>query len=208
MNNYICKPASSVEIINKVKDSKFIANIACVDSKKSAEIFVKKISKKYHDATHNVVAYKIGSGDEAIKYANDDGEPARSSGPPILQAIEGRDISNIVIVVSRYFGGTKLGIGGLIRAYGDTAKMVMEKAGKKKSVLYFKIMASGNYDQIGIIMAQIESYNGKILSTVYNSNGGKITFIINPEIFIKLKESLIEDTGNKVKFTKISQSYY
>jgi len=69
-------------------------------------------------------------------------------------------------------------------------------------------MASGNYDQIGIIMAQIESYNGKILSTVYNSNGGKITFIINPEIFIKLKESLIEDTGNKVKFTKISQSYY
>ncbi|MFW6279104.1 MAG: IMPACT family protein [Bacillota bacterium] len=196
-----------LEIKNRVKDSKFLANTVSVVTVEEAQNFVEKIRKKYYDASHNVSAFKIGTGDQARKYHDDDGEPAGSSGPPVLQAIEGENLTNTVIVVTRYFGGTKLGIGGLIRAYGDTARMVIQKAGIRELQPVYKLMVEGDYDVLGTILGQIESVGGHIKDTEYNNKGAEVYFFLYPEKYDLLKEKLIEKTGAGVDIHKIELLY-
>lgn len=207
MPEILYTPARSIEVINKVKDSKFYGSISSVDNKEEVNNFINKIKEKYNDATHNVTAYKLGSGDRALKYSDDDGEPAGSSGPPVLKAIEGEGITNTVIVVTRYFGGTKLGIGGLIRAYGNTARMAIGEAKKKKLILMYKLKVTGSYNVLGTILGQVEAMKGKILSTEYDNEGGQIVFLLKPEYYTSLKEELIELTGNKVDIQKLEEFY-
>lgn len=207
MKGILYTPQRSIQVINKVKDSKFYGSISRADSEEEVKEFIGRIRGKYHDATHNVSAYKLGSGDRALKYADDDGEPAGSSGPPVLQAIEGEGLTNTVIVVTRYFGGTKLGIGGLIRAYGDTARLAIKVAGRKKLELYYKLSISGTYEQIGTILGQIEACHGEILSTDYHNEGGEVITLLNPGNYKTLRERLIERTGNRVEIKKIAELY-
>lgn len=207
VEEYFYTAASRIEVINKVKDSKFFASIAPINNEEDANDFVSNIKNKYHDASHNVSAYKLGTGDQAIKYSNDDGEPAGSSGPPVLQAIEGEGLSNTVIVVTRYFGGTKLGIGGLIRAYGNSAKLAIKEAGIKKLELFDKLIISGTYQLIGTILGQIEAVGGQILSTDYKNDGGDINVLIRPVNYQTLEKKLIEHTGNKVDIRVVERVY-
>lgn len=200
-------PAESRQIINKVKDSKFFGSISRANNEIEVKNFVDKIKNKYNDATHNVTAYKLGSGSQALKYADDDGEPAGSSGPPVLKAIEGEGLTNTVIVVTRYFGGTKLGIGGLIRAYGNTARMVINEAQKETLYLHKKYRLTGNYDIIGTILGQVEAYKGDIIKTEYTNSGGKVTIVIKYDKVEVLKEMLVEKTGNKVDIEDIDTIY-
>lgn len=207
MPDYILTPERETEIINKVKDSKFYGNIKSVRNKEEVKKFLKKIKNKYNDASHNVSAYILKNDNSSLKYSDDDGEPAGSSGPPVLEVIEGRNLTNTVIVVTRYFGGTKLGIGGLIRAYGNTARKVIKKAAIKKLNLVYKLSIKGKYNVIGEIMGQIESFHGKILSTNYDNQGGTVYSLIRPKYFEKLKNILIENTGNKVEIEIIKEFY-
>ena len=207
MPKSILIPDKQVEVYHKVKDSKFYGNIKALDNRNDVEQFITDIKEKYSDATHNVSAYKLKTNDNAITYSDDDGEPAGSSGSPVLQAIEGKQLTNTVIVITRYFGGTKLGIGGLIRAYGNTARLAIKKAGIKKLNLIYKIKAEGNYNLIGSIMGQIKSFSGKILDTDYNNTGGKITFLLKPKYYKKLKETLVEITSDNIEIDKINQLY-
>ncbi len=201
-------PKQEIEIRHKVKDSKFYGNICSASNRKEAEKKIDKVKSVYHDASHNVYAYVIGSGDQAIKYADDAGEPAGSSGPPILQAIQGANLFNTVIIISRYFGGTKLGIGGLIRAYGDTARLVIEKAGIKELNLYFKIMIGTDYNFIGTVLGQLEAFQVKILKTDYHNEGCRITGIIMPEKYKILDEVLQEKTANKYQIKLLEKLYF
>ena len=116
----------SAEVV--VKGSKFIANAFPIDKKEEAEKYIDAISSKFKDATHNCFAYKIGNGDRAVFRFSDDGEPSGTAGRPILQAIETKDLTNVALVVTRYFGGTKLGTGGLIRAYNSAALEALNNA--------------------------------------------------------------------------------
>ena len=158
----VLTPNKKMQIINKVKDSKFYGSISNVSTRDEAENFIEEIKNKFSDATHNVSAFRIGIGDEALEYSDDDGEPAGSSGPPVLEAIKGENLTNAVIVITRYFGGTKLGIGGLIRAYGNTARIAINKSGKKRLLLYYKVTIKGDYNLVGTIMAQVESFSNNI----------------------------------------------
>lgn len=203
----ILTPDKKIQIINKVKDSKFYGSISNVSTRKEAENFIEKIKNKFSDATHNVNAFRIGLGDEAVEYADDDGEPSGSSGPPILEAIKGEDLTNTVIVVTRYFGGTKLGIGGLIRAYGNTARIAINQSGKKRLELYYKILIEGKYDLIGTIMGQAESFARDILNTEYDENGIKVSILINPNLYNEFKDLLIEKTSNQVKVKNVGHQY-
>lgn len=207
MNDILYTPANSVQILNKVKDSKFYGSIARVDNEEDVKEFVVRIKNMYSDATHNVSAYLLGVGDQAFKYTDDDGEPAGSSGPPVLQAIEGENLTNTVIVVTRYFGGTKLGIGGLIRAYGNTARLVIKEAGVRKLELYQEIHIKGNYDNIGIILGQIEAAGGSIKGTEYGNQGVVVSIKIKPEKWDLLKGNLIEKTGNRIEFKIVDNIY-
>ena len=105
---------NEAEIVEK--KSRFIANIAMVNSEEEALEFIDKIKKKYYDARHNCYAYIIGE-DGNKKKCSDDGEPQRSAGMPMMEVLENQGYFDIVAVVTRYFGGTLLGVGGLIRAY-------------------------------------------------------------------------------------------
>lgn len=117
--------ASAEQIIEK---SRFITYVSPAETKEEAELFIASIKKKHKDATHNVPAMVLGD-KQQIQWASDDGEPQGTSGAPMVQMLVAQGITNIVVVVTRYFGGIKLGTGGLVRAYTSSAKLGLEAAG-------------------------------------------------------------------------------
>jgi uncharacterized YigZ family protein len=121
MTHYLV-PAKTIRIENVVVNSRFIATVGRADTVNDAKAFIHAVRDDMPDAAHHVHAFKVGYGSSITEGMTDDGEPSGTSGPPILAVLRGADIGNIVIVVTRYFGGTKLGTGGLVRAYGGAAK--------------------------------------------------------------------------------------
>lgn len=121
----IRKEACETQIIEK---SKFIAHAKPVETREEADKFIGEIKSRYKDATHNVPAMILGEKCQ-IQWASDDGEPQGTSGAPMVQMLVGEGLTNLVVVVTRYFGGIKLGTGGLVRAYTSSAKLAVEAAG-------------------------------------------------------------------------------
>lgn len=121
----VAKEAEAEQIIEK---SKFIAHIRSVDSREEAEAYIDDIRARFRDATHNVPAMVIGEKSQ-IQWASDDGEPQGTSGAPVVQMLVSEGLTNVVMVITRYFGGIKLGPGGLVRAYTGTAKLALDNAG-------------------------------------------------------------------------------
>ena len=119
------KQAVAVQVIDK---SRFIAHVFPVESREEADAFLAEIREKYKDATHNVPAMVIGDKSQ-IQWASDDGEPQGTSGAPMVQMMVKEGLTNLIVVVTRYFGGIKLGTGGLVRAYTSSAKLGLEAAG-------------------------------------------------------------------------------
>lgn len=121
----VSKRASAEQVIER---SRFIAHISPVETREEADAFIDEIKNTYRDATHNVPAMVIGEGQQ-IQWASDDGEPQGTSGAPMVQLLVSEGLTNVVIVVTRYFGGTKLGTGGLVRAYSSSARLAIDEAG-------------------------------------------------------------------------------
>ncbi len=115
-------PASAEYEISR---SRFIASAAAAFSVEEARAFVASIRRKYPDATHNVPAFVIGEGNSVSSGCSDDGEPSGTAGRPVLSVLSASEFTNVVVVVTRYFGGIKLGAGGLVRAYSESAKRVL-----------------------------------------------------------------------------------
>ena len=122
--NTVKKEAEASQIIER---SKFIAHVRPVETREEAEAFISRIRSEYKDASHNVPAMVIGDKLQ-IQWGSDDGEPQGTSGAPIVQMLVKEGITNVVVVVTRYFGGIKLGTGGLVRAYTGSAKLGLEAA--------------------------------------------------------------------------------
>ena len=110
------------------KKSKFIANVFYVKNVEEAENFIKNIRKKYYDARHNPFAYCVSENGDIITKVNDDGEPSKTAGAPILNVITGKELTNILIIVTRYFGGILLGTGGLVKAYTNASLEALRNA--------------------------------------------------------------------------------
>lgn len=119
-------PGGYAEAEITVVNSKFIAACSPVTSTEEAKEFHQSIRAAHPGASHHVPAYLIGHGNSTLSYCNDDGEPGGSSGRPILSVLQGSGFGDIAVVVTRYFGGTRLGIGGLVRAYSEAAKNVLD----------------------------------------------------------------------------------
>ena len=118
MNNFMSiKKNVETEII--VKKSKFICNLIRVESQKEAEESIKKIKKKYYDARHNCVSYRVIEDEQIVEKSSDDGEPSGTAGGPMLNILQKNNLCNVLVIVTRYFGGILLGTGGLVRAYSD-----------------------------------------------------------------------------------------
>ncbi len=168
MPEYYQTVAQAVRVKLPVGQCRFFSSVKEVSTEAEAKVFVEEVSKEFADATHNAWAYKLGFGDQAICRSSDDGEPANTAGPPTLQAIEGAELTNVVVVGTRYFGGVKLGVGGLIRAYRDCAHAGLQEAGVRQEIIMMQVQVRRlDYSQLGDILREIESCRGSIDSIDY-----------------------------------------
>ncbi|WP_297064976.1 YigZ family protein [Thermococcus sp.] len=150
-----------------VKKSVFIGYASPAKTEEEARKFIAKIKNHHGDATHNVSAYIINDGRNfAVRY-DDDGEPKGSSGKPILNVIQNRGLSNVVVVVTRYFGGMKLGYGGLVKAYSDAASRAIDKAGIVDVYETERFEATFPYNLFHAVKKTVEDAGGRIIWEEY-----------------------------------------
>ena len=151
------------------KKSRFIGYAVPVSSEDEAYAFVEKIRKQHYDARHNCYAFAIGSENTLLRFS-DDGEPQGTAGKPILEVITGNAVVNICIVVTRYFGGTLLGTGGLVRAYTEAAKLALSDAGIHKMQLMKLVKITTNYNDSGKVQYLLSNSDALIDSTDYTAD--------------------------------------
>ena len=150
-----------------VKNSRFIGLAKCVTSKDEMDGFLRYAMREYPRATHYCYAYSIGLGEEKTEYCTDAGEPNNSAGPPILSAIRRSGLENVGCIVVRYFGGVKLGVGGLIRAYGRCARECLSKAEVETRVLYRTLRIRSPYDKISPVINLVKNLGGEVRGMEY-----------------------------------------
>ena len=196
------------------KKSRFIANIAAVSSEEEAIEFIEKIKKKYYDARHNCYAYIIGDkGDK--KKCSDDGEPQRSAGMPMMEVLENQGYFDIVAVVTRYFGGTLLGVGGLIRAYQGAVIAGLNASVSGEIHEGFRAKYRFGYDFYGKIKYIAESENIVIEDTLFDETV-TISLIFNDSESERLQKKLVEETNanierlllEKIKYITVDNKWY
>lgn len=136
--------------IEKVKASRFLADAIPVQDELAIEAALRRVRKEFHDARHHCWAWRLGPRGARFR-SSDDGEPGGSAGKPILQQIEVRDLSDVLVVVTRWFGGTKLGVGGLVRAYGAAAAAVLDRAPRREVVLTRRIEIAFPYECTAVV---------------------------------------------------------
>ncbi len=194
---------AEAEIIEK--KSRFIATVRPVKTEEEARLFIDEMKKKYWNATHNVSAYQIGERNE-IQRCSDDGEPQGTAGKPVLDVLAGEDIKNTAIVVTRYFGGTLLGTGGLVRAYGKSAKEGILSAGIAEMILYRKFSIVTDYPTSGKIQYEVLQDGHIIHDTVYTEN---VEFIVLTEIDFaeSFYNKMIDISNGKAEISSISDIY-
>ncbi|QHA37919.1 YigZ family protein [Rossellomorea marisflavi] len=151
---YTVKGPGENEIV--IERSRFIAHVARAETEEDAQAFIADIKKKHWDATHNCSAYMIGE-NNLIQKANDDGEPSGTAGVPMLEVLKKRDLKDTVVVVTRYFGGIKLGAGGLIRAYGKSTSEGLNATGVVERKLMRIMKTKIDYTWLGKVENEIRS---------------------------------------------------
>lgn len=164
------------------KRSKFVCYAKHVESKEEAEGYITSIKSKHWDAKHNVFAYRVK--DENISKSSDDGEPSGSAGMPVLFILQEMGLQDVVVVISRYFGGVLLGIGGLKRAYSLGAKLAVEACGICEMVSCIVLSLKISYYIFGKVKNLIQEFGAKISSCTYTNN-------VEAEIYIN--ENKFED---------------
>ena len=179
-----------------IKNSIFIAYAIPVENEEEAKSFVSAIKEKHNDANHNVSAYLINRDNVlAMKY-DDDGEPAGSSGKPVFKVLEMKELSNVAVVVTRYFGGIKLGFGGLARAYRETAIEAIENAGITEVTEKSVVVIESDYSDMDTVSRLAEQF-GSILKTEY-TEVVSFTVEVDSEAKDGFQEKLINVTRNRV----------
>src|SRR5690625_4940686 len=164
---YTVKQKGAHEI--HIQKSRFIGYTERVTSEEEAQSFIQTIKKKHYDATHNCSAYIIGEQDQ-IQKANDDGEPSGTAGIPMLEVLKKLFLKNTVIVVTRYFGGIKLGAGGLIRAYGSTTSQTIKSIGIVQRQLVKGISIKTDYTMLGKLENEIRNSDHILESIDYQEH--------------------------------------
>jgi uncharacterized YigZ family protein len=156
-------PAQETRVEIRVVNSRFIATLAPVFDTAEAKAFIARIKAEFSDASHNVPAYIIGHGPSVTAHCNDDGEPSGTAGRPALAVLQGSGLGDAAVVVTRYFGGTKLGKGGLVRAYGDAVRAVLENTPLAEKISTHLVMIAMPYPYYERIKLLVEAHHGIIL---------------------------------------------
>ena len=184
----------SAEIIEK--KSKFIANLIHVESIEEAENSIKEIKKRYHDAKHNCIAYRVIEDGKIVERSSDDGEPSGTAGAPMLNLLQKNNLCNVLVIVTRYFGGILLGTGGLVRAYSDVTQSVIERTTKIFKVCGVEFNVKIDYANLDIFKYYCKNNEINIIKIDYGED-------INLKIEMEKnrKDILIEEIKEKMQNT-------
>lgn len=200
---YTVKQAGSHEIV--IQKSRFIGYVQRVNSEDEAQAFIQEIKKKHYDATHNCSAYIIGDRDQ-IQKANDDGEPSGTAGIPMLEVLKRMSLKNTAVVVTRYFGGIKLGAGGLIRAYSTTTSETIKKIGIVKGQLMQGFSITINYPLLGKLENALHASPYIVDHINYLENVELIVYVQIDEVE-KFKKEMINLTNGQIDIKEMEQKY-
>lgn len=203
-NNYksVHKEGRDEIIINK---SRFIGTSCPVESEEEALEFIDRIKNEFKDATHNVYAYVIGQNLNVQRFS-DDGEPSGTAGMPILNVIKQEDLTNIAIVVTRYFGGVLLGAGGLVRAYTKGAKISLDSGKIVDKTLFYDVSFKVDYTLLGKLENELLKNNFIVVDKVYEDQV-EFKLIVKSEEIDEIKDFISEITSGKSEIT-IGQAAY
>ena len=188
-----------------IEKSVFIGYAKPIKSEEEALEFINEIKKKHKDATHNVWAYTVGKNMNIQRYS-DDGEPQGTAGIPTLEVIKKEDLRDVAVVVTRYFGGTKLGAGGLVRAYTKGAKLGLEAGKIIYKVMYQEVKAKIDYTQLGKVQNELMNLGYFIKDTVYEDNV-EIVVYSRLEDVEKLSAKMIDITSGTGKII-LGEEFY
>jgi uncharacterized YigZ family protein len=194
---------SEHEII--IQKSRFIAHIKRAENEGEAQEFIQTLKKKYWDANHNCSAYLIGENDQ-IQKANDDGEPSGTAGVPILEVLKKKKLKDTVVVITRYFGGIKLGAGGLIRAYGKATSEGLETAGIVERRLVQVIHVKIDYTWLGKVEKELRE-SDYIIKEIHYLDIVEVEVYVNEDLVSVFVDWLTELTNGQADLKKGETDY-
>ncbi|WP_337051473.1 IMPACT family protein [Proteus terrae] len=185
-------PAETVEFSEEIKKSRFITFIAHTEGIDAAKAYIQSIKEQFPDARHHCWAFVAGRPDDSQQLGfSDDGEPTGTAGKPILAPLLGSGMGEVTAVVVRYFGGIKLGTGGLVRAYGSGVQQALKLLPTKTKVPQLRFSIACEYSLVSLLEQVVEQYHGQVLSSEYTD---KVTFILSlpamhsGEVEVKLRD--------------------
>ncbi len=156
-------PLERIRRERMVVNSRFIATLSPVFSVEEARAFIKEVRAEYPDATHNVPAYVIGGGNTVIEYCSDDGEPAGTAGRPALSVLRGSSMGDLAVVITRYFGGTLLGTGGLVKAYTEATQWVVSAVPRARRIRAHLALLAIPYNLLERVRLTVTRHSGAVL---------------------------------------------
>jgi uncharacterized YigZ family protein len=197
MPNYLI-PLAEIRREQIVVNSRFIATLAPVSTADEARGFIARIKTEFADASHNVPAYVIGGGNTVTEFFSDDGEPAGTAGRPALTVLRGSGLGDAALVITRYFGGTKLGTGGLVKAYTEAAQSVVNAVGRGRRVPVHVAMLAIPYNLLERVRLLTTRQRGEILSEDFAADI-TLTLRLPAETFLSFQGELAELSAGKLK---------
>lgn len=192
--------AAPVENQIKVRGSRFIASVFPVSIPQEADEHLQSVRKHYFDATHHCFAYTIGNTKDAVRFS-DAGEPSGTAGQKILSAIRSKDLSDVLVVVTRYFGGTKLGVGGLGRAYFDSASTGLDGCVIIQKHVVQEFTVRFLFNDTNPVMNLVAKNEVKIDSTKYTADETVLTLMVSPSRIQFMSDALMNATQGRVSLS-------
>lgn len=192
-------PAGIVQVEDVIKRSRFVGTAGPAATVDEAQSFIADLRERYRDATHNAWAFAVGIGDRAVRGMSDDGEPSGTAGQPILARIDGSGLGDLVVVVTRYFGGVKLGSGGLVRAYGGVAGLAIKALDVVEKVRMQRIdLESVHYSHYGPLRGLIDVYGGQVIEETFG-DGVDLRLAIPLDRLVPFTNAVRDATSGAIK---------
>jgi len=187
----------------EIKKSRFICSLKRIESEEEAKEFIQKIKKEHWKANHNCSAFVLGEQNE-IQRSSDDGEPSGTAGVPMLEVLKKNELMNVAAVVTRYFGGTKLGAGGLIRAYSGAVANALHEIGIVQGILQQEVFTTIDYSLLGKLQHYLEQKNLQVKDTQFLEN---VTLCVMVEEVHVFQDEVTDLLNGQVTFSEGTSSY-